>query len=188
MPETRPGDRSARAQGVILLLAGLLAAMSLVSLHVGATGLRPLPVLADLLAGREPSLRDRVILLDIRLPRLLTAVLVGAALAVAGALMQGLFRNPLADPGIVGVGAGAGLGAVTAIVLGALLPAWAAAGLGMHLVPVAAFFGGWASTLILYRVSTRGGRTSVATMLLAGIALGALAGAATGLLIYIADC
>lgn len=181
------GDRSALARVLTLLLGGLLAAMALVSLHVGASGVRPLPVLAEWLTGREMGLRERVVLLDIRLPRLLTAVLVGAALAVAGAVMQGLFRNPLADPGIVGVGAGAGLGAVMAIVLGAFLPAGLASILGMHLVPVAAFLGGWASTLILYRVSTRGGRTSVATMLLAGIALGALAGAATGLLIYIAD-
>ncbi|MCC6002324.1 MAG: iron ABC transporter permease [Pararhodobacter sp.] len=187
MAEAPSGDRSARARALTVLLAGILAVMALISLHVGAAGVRPLPVLADWLSGREVGLRDRVVLLDIRLPRLLTAVLVGAALAVAGALMQGLFRNPLADPGIVGVGAGAGLGAVTAIVLGALLPAGLAGVLGLHLVPVAAFLGGWASTLILYRVSTRGGRTSVATMLLAGIALGALAGAATGLLIYIAD-
>jgi iron complex transport system permease protein len=125
--------------------------------------------------------------MDIRLPRLATGLLVGAALAVSGAVMQGLFRNPLADPGLVGVGAGAGLGAVTAIVLGGFLPASLAALTGTYTVPIAAFLGGWAATLILYRVSTRAGRTSVATMLLAGIALGALAGAATGLLVYVAD-
>jgi iron complex transport system permease protein len=101
--------------------------------------------------------------------------------------MQGLFRNPLADPGIVGVGAGAGLGAVLAIVLGGMLPVSVAAIVGVHLVPVAAFLGGWAATLLLYRVATRGGQTSVATMLLAGIALGALAGALTGILVYLAD-
>jgi iron complex transport system permease protein len=101
--------------------------------------------------------------------------------------MQGLFRNPLADPGLVGVSAGAGLGAIMAIVLGGLLPAGFAALTGTYLVPIAAFFGGWGATLVLYRVATRGGRTSVATMLLAGIALAALAGAASGLMVYAAD-
>jgi iron complex transport system permease protein len=72
-------------------------------------------------------------------------------------------------------------------VLGALLPAWAIDAVGNQMVPVAAFLGGWGSTLLLYRVSTRGGRTSVATMLLAGIALGALAGALSGILVYMAD-
>ncbi len=104
-----------------------------------------------------------------------------------GATSQGLFRNPLADPGLVGVGAGAGLGVVLAIVLGGLLPVGVDAVIGMHLVPFAAFLGGWAATFLLYAVSSRRGQTSVATMLLAGIALGALAGAATGLLIYLAD-
>ena len=86
-----------------------------------------------------------------------------------------------------GVGAGAGLGAILAIVLGAFLPLWAQDFAGNALVPIAAFLGGWLSTIILYRVSTRRGRTSVATMLLAGIALGALAGALSGILVYMAD-
>jgi iron complex transport system permease protein len=93
----------------------------------------------------------------------------------------------LADPGIVGVGAGAGLGAILSIVLGALLPASILAVAGNHLTSLSAFLGGWGSTLILYRVSTRHGRTSVATMLLAGIALGSLAGAVSGILVYMAD-
>ncbi|MEO1614153.1 MAG: iron chelate uptake ABC transporter family permease subunit, partial [Pseudomonadota bacterium] len=122
-----------------------------------------------------------------RLPRLAMGLLVGASLAVSGAVMQGLFRNPLADPGLVGVGAGAGLGAISAIVLGAALPAGLAVALGNYTVPIAAFLGGWISTIILYRVSTRGGRTSVAVMLLAGIALGALAGALSGILVYMAN-
>jgi len=144
-------------------------------------------MLAKLAQGEALSQMERVVLFDIRLPRLAMGGLVGAALAVSGAAMQGLFRNPLADPGIVGVGAGAGLGAIIAIVLGALLPAWMIDRVGNQLVPFAAFLGGWGSTLLLYRVSTRHGRTSVATMLLAGIALGALAGAVSGILVYIAD-
>jgi len=171
----------------ILVLVAFVIAASVASLSSGAAGVSPLQVFGKWMTGADLSLRDRVVLFDIRLPRLLTGLLVGASLAVSGAVMQGLFRNPLADPGIVGVGAGAGLGAVLAIVLGGFLPPVILAVASIHLVPVAAFIGGWASTLILYRVSTRAGRTSVATMLLAGIALGALSGALTGILVYIAD-
>jgi iron complex transport system permease protein len=172
-----------------LLTLGLLLALLLVSflsLTNGAAGVG----LGDLLAafgGEGLTPRARVVLLDIRLPRLVMGGAVGAALAVSGVLLQGLFRNPLADPGIVGVGAGAGLGAVLAIVLGGALPAALAARFGLYLVPIAAFLGGWAATLLLYQVATWGGRTQVATMLLAGIALGALAGAVTGVLVYLAD-
>ena len=102
-------------------------------------------------------------------------VLIGAALAVSGAVMQGLFRNPLADPGIVGVSAGASLGAVAIIVLGATVLAPVTLLLGIYALPLAAFAGGLAVTLVLYRIATRRGQTSVATMLLAGIALGAMA-------------
>ncbi|SIO56004.1 iron complex transport system permease protein [Rhodovulum sp. ES.010] len=180
-------DRRPRARRTTLALAVALAAIALLGLTVGAAGTSPWAVLADLLAGREVALADRIVLLDIRLPRLAMGALVGASLAVSGAVMQGLFRNPLADPGLVGVSAGAGLGAIAAIVLGGLLPAGLAAALGYYAVPVAAFFGGWASTLVLYGIATRRGRTSVATMLLGGIALGALAGALSGILVYMAD-
>ena len=164
--------------GLTLILLATAAA----SLSLGASGLLPWE-----LFSRDLSPAERAILLDIRLPRLLLGALVGASLAVSGALMQGLFRNPLADPGLVGVGAGAGLGAVVAIVLGGLLPAAIHAATGMYMVPLFAFFGGWATTLILYRVASLRGQTSIATMLLAGIVLGALAGAATGVLVYLAD-
>ena len=163
-------------------LALILLATAAASLSLGASGLLPWE-----LFSRDLSPAERAILLDIRLPRLLLGALVGASLAVSGALMQGLFRNPLADPGLVGVGAGAGLGAVVAIVLGGLLPAAIHAATGMYMVPLFAFFGGWATTLILYRVASLRGQTSIATMLLAGIVLGALAGAATGVLVYLAD-
>ena len=172
-------DRSVGAAQTTRTLLGLLVVVSILSLGTGAAGLSVFDAARDLVSGEGLSVRDRVILMDIRLPRLAMGLMIGAALALSGALMQGLFRNPLADPGIVGVGAGAGLGAVLAIVLAVLI--------GAHLVPVAAFLGGWASTLLLYRVATRGGQTSVATMLLAGIALGALAGALTGMLVYMAD-
>lgn len=181
------GDRRTRARRTTWALALLTLLAAWGSLATGAAGVSLTEALGRLIAGEGLSLQERVVLWQIRLPRLATGLLVGAALAVSGAVMQGLFRNPLADPGLVGVGAGAGLGAVMAIVLGGLLPATLSGLTGMHTVPVAAFFGGWAATLILYRVSTRAGRTSVATMLLAGIALGALAGAVTGILVYAAD-
>lgn len=167
------------------LVLGVLV-VSALSLSTGAADMGWRAVLTAL-SGGEVALRDRVILFDIRLPRLVMGLAVGAALAVSGVLLQGLFRNPLADPGIVGVGAGAGLGAVLAIVLGGLLPASVMAVLGVNLVPLAAFGGGWLATLVLYHLATTGGRTQVATMLLAGIALGALAGAVTGVLVYLAD-
>lgn len=168
-------------------LVALLILAAVLSVNSGAAGVSLPQVAGDLLSGRGLSARDRVILLDIRLPRLAMALLVGASLAVSGTVMQGLFRNPLADPGIVGVGAGAGLGAVAAIVLGGLLPAAVQGVLGQHLVPVAAFLGAWGAVILLYRVASRDGRTSVATLLLAGIALAALAGALTGILVYLAD-
>ncbi|SEP21574.1 iron complex transport system permease protein [Salinihabitans flavidus] len=182
-----PRDRLGRARALHGVLAGVLALCALASLQVGATDVTLTAMLGKLIGGEALSQMERVVLFDIRLPRLAMGVLVGAALAVSGAAMQGLFRNPLADPGIVGVGAGAGLGAILAIVLGALLPVWIINLVGNQLTPFAAFLGGWGSTILLYRVSTRHGRTSVATMLLAGIALGALAGALSGILVYIAD-
>ncbi len=181
------GDRQGRARQVMLALAGLLAASSILSLGTGASGASLWAALGQLARGEAIGTREAIILFDIRLPRLVLGMLVGAALAVSGAVMQGLFRNPLADPGLVGVGAGAGLGAITAIVLGGLLPLALRDALSFYLVPLAAFLGSWATTLLLYRLSTSRGRTSVAVMLLGGIALGALAGALSGVLIYMAD-
>lgn len=184
------GDRSRRARAVILLLVLLLAVTALFSLTSGASDASAAAVLGDWLSlngDTALSARDRIIVHDIRLPRVVMGVLVGAALAVAGATMQGLFRNPLADPGIVGVSAGAGLGAISVIVLGGGVLAPVAARLGIYALPLAAFFGGLVTTMVLYRVATRRGQTSVATMLLAGIALAALAGAFSGMLVYMAD-
>lgn len=179
--DRRPG----RATVSLALFAFVLAASAL-SLAHGAAGLGVMD-LAVAFFGEGLSPRDQVVLYDIRLPRLALGLAVGAALAVSGVLLQGLFRNPLADPGIVGVSAGAGLGAVLAIVLGGLLPVSLAATLGASLISLAAGFGGWIATLLLYRIATSGRRTDVAMMLLAGIALSALAGAATGVLTYLAD-
>jgi len=190
MAEAPEGDRSARARFVLALLVLLLFAVSAMSAATGASDASAIGVLQSWLGGGAESTlseRDRLIINEIRLPRIALGMLVGAALAVSGALMQGLFRNPLADPGIIGVSAGAGLSAISVIVLGHTLLAPVILVLGIFALPLAAFIGGLATTLVLYRVATRRGQTSIATMLLAGIALAALAGAFSGVLIYLAD-
>ena len=153
-------------------LAGLLATLA------DALGLAPLPA---------EHARDAAILGVVRAPRVLLAAMLGAGLAVGGAVMQGLFRNPLADPGLIGVSAGAALAAVGAIVLGPTLFGARSRGLGLWLLPVAAFAGGLGATLLIARLATRGGVTGVATLLLAGVAVNALCGALTGLLVFMAD-
>ena len=132
------------------------------------------------------SQQVKTILLDIRLPRICLAILIGAILAISGAVMQGLFRNPLAAPSLIGVSSGASVGASVVIVLaGAWLQSNAA--LGLSLVAVGAFIGSFLVTVLVYRLSTSALGTSVTTMLLAGIAVSALAGAVSGLLGYYAD-
>jgi len=185
------GDRTHRALAVIVLLAAALIVIALVSLGSGASDASFLhAIVAWLSPGAATdafSERDMIIIRDIRMPRVAIGALIGAALAVSGAVMQGLFRNPLADPGLIGVAAGAALGAVSVIVLGGTLLAPFAVLTGIYALPLAAFVGALAVTLLLYRISTRRGQTSVATMLLAGIALAALANALLGLLIFMAD-
>ncbi|MGL4448832.1 FecCD family ABC transporter permease [Shewanella sp.] len=128
----------------------------------------------------------KVIVQEVRLPRTLLAISVGALLAMCGAVMQGLFRNPLADPGIIGVSAGASLGAAIAIVLlGSVVGNTPMMTLGT--VPVFAFIGGALATFAVYYMGTSAQGTSVSIMLLAGVALAAMAGAGLGLLNYFAD-
>ncbi|MBA8821961.1 iron complex transport system permease protein [Ochrobactrum sp. P6BSIII] len=185
----KAGDRTQRARIVLVVLGVALCLTAVFSLTAGASDASILTLLRGFVSGEgaETFQRDHLIIMEIRLPRIILGMLIGAGLAVSGAVMQGLFRNPLADPGLVGVASGASLGAVSMIVLGGSVLAPVIAVLGIYALPLAAFFGGLATTLLLYRVATRRGRTSVATMLLAGIALGALAGAATGVLVYMAD-
>lgn len=165
----------------------MLLASCFASLAIGATNTSFWSAFVRLVSGEELSQTEQIVLWQIRLPRTLLGILVGAGLAVSGAVMQGLFRNPLADPGIVGVSAGASLGAIMAIVLGATLPIWLQSSVGPYLVPIAAFLGSWIVVLILYAAATRNGQTSVATMLLAGIAIAALTGAISGIFIYLSN-
>ncbi|WED27667.1 iron ABC transporter permease [Vibrio sp. DW001] len=128
-----------------------------------------------------------LIIQQIRLPRTLLAVAVGAILALCGTVMQGLFRNPLADPGIIGVSAGAALGAAIAIVLFGSLAEQYPGLLLFGTVPLFSFIGGTITTLLVYRLGTSPTGTSVTMMLLAGVAISALAGAGLGLMNYFAD-
>lgn len=153
-----------------------LALAAIAGLAAGAVAIPPGAVLAAL-AGVGNDAVAAAVVVDLRLPRVLTGCLVGAALAVAGAAMQGLFRNPLADPGLVGVSSGAALGAVFVIVvLGD-----AAAPSRPLLLPFAAFLGALLATVVIQRLATFDGRTTTAMLLLAGIAINAIAGAGLGL-------
>lgn len=168
-----------------LLAVWLSLALGPVSLPLMDTlraGLRllGLPIAGDGLDQAE------LILGQIRLPRTLLGLTVGAVLALSGVAMQGLFRNPLADPGLVGVSSGAALGAAVAIVGGSWLGGIPEA-FAPYLLSVCAFLGGLGVTALVYRLGRRDGQTSVATMLLAGIALTALASSAVGLFTYLAD-
>lgn len=129
---------------------------------------------------------NELIVSQLRLPRVVLSALVGAVLAVTGVLMQGLFRNPLADPSLIGVTAGASAGASIAIVLGGSLPAVKLV-LGLSFVATGAFAGALLATLLVYRLAASDATTSVSTMLLAGIAISALAGAVNNVFQFFAD-
>ncbi|MHC4606615.1 MAG: FecCD family ABC transporter permease [Planctomycetota bacterium] len=162
--------RTRRGTALVALAIGALVLIVL-SLFLGPAGLTPAEVLAALTGGGEPTHAD--IVLEFRLPRALLAFVVGAALAGAGVVFQGLFRNPLADPFIVGVSGGAALGAVTAIVLGIQVAGW----LGLGSVTLFAFAGALLAVWIVYRLARVGGRVPVTTLLLCGFAVGAFASA-----------
>jgi len=128
--------------------------------------------------GAAGWLGSETILWKLRLPRALVAAGAGAALATAGAIFQGLFRNPLADPFVVGVSGGSALGAVTAIVLGLSAPV-----LGIAPIAVTAFLGGLGAALLVYRLARVRGRVPIPTLLLAGFAVGSLASALLSILL-----
>ena len=173
------------ARSLITVLTVLLPVVVLVSLVIGTVNITISDALNTLL-GSATNQQIGTILLDIRLPRILMAIFVGAVLASTGAVMQGLFRNPLADPSLIGVSSGASVGASLMIVTaGGFIQSGAL--VGLSLVAVGAFVGGFTATLLVYRLATSGMGTSVTTMLLAGIAIAALAGALNSLLSYFSD-
>lgn len=176
---------------VLVSLALVLFGAAIIAITIGAAGIpfsRMLSALG-LIAPVEPALlaRDQLVLWSIRIPRIVLTSLIGAMLAVSGAIMQGLFRNPLADPALVGVSSGGAFAAAAAIVYTDSQYGQSIRFLQFELLPIAAFFGSLITTFILYRIASRGGRTSVAIFLLSGLAIAALANAGLGLLIFIAD-
>lgn len=181
-------QRSAR-----LILSFSLLIVALLSIGIGAVEISPLQTLA-ILAGKIGinfpiafTEQQEAVLLAIRLPRVILGLTVGAGLAVSGAVLQSLFRNPLADPALIGVSSGAALAVSMWIVLSESLHITFLIFGRSYFLPVAAFIGGLAATLFIYRLGRQKDATNVATMLLAGIAVNAFAGAGIGLMSFIAS-
>lgn len=175
---------------VHLLLAVLLLLAVVASACVGAFTFTPAAI-ADYLAQaagwvplREADHLGREVFLQLRLPRVLIAGLSGAVLGLSGTLMQGLFRNPIVEPGLAGTSAGAAFGAALVFVLGG--SALHLGAFGVLAMPTMAFVGALVATLVVYRASSAFGKVNVFTLLLAGIAVNALCNAGTGFLSYIA--
>lgn len=174
---------------VILCLLYALPGVMILYLAVGPSWISPLRLLS--LFGDGANLdaaasREGLILSAIRLPRVLMAGLVGASLACCGAAMQGLFRNPLADPSLIGASSGASAGASFVIVFGA---GWfdSSQVMGLSLVSIGAVAGAVAAVFLVYRLATDSYGTSVVTMLLSGVAIGAVASALNSMFSYFAD-
>ena len=189
---SRAGGAVRRPQplAVILALTTLLIVAAILAAAIGSSAI-PLDRLAAILGlvPADPATigRDHLILWSIRLPRIAIAAMVGGMLAVSGAIMQGLFRNPLADPALVGVSGGAALAAATIIIVSDKFLESTLFAVPFEVLPVTALFGALISTATLYRLATTEGRTSIAIFLLGGLAIAALANAAIGLLVFLAD-
>jgi len=170
------------------LVLGLIVAISAIySITVGPMNISFRDSLSSLLLQSDDIAKHiNLVIHEIRFPRTLLCMLVGAILALCGTVMQGLFRNPLAEPGIIGVSAGASLGAALAIVLLSNLNV-DARWMNAITLPLCAFLGGALTTIVVYRLGTNKFGTSVTIMLLAGVAISAVSGAGIGYLNYVAD-
>lgn len=160
------------AEAAALTGVALLTMCSLLGLAYGAVDVAPSHLLRVLFHEGNYTAWERTLVMDVRLPRVVAGAFVGAGLALSGASLQGLFRNPLADPGVIGVASGASLGAVVAMYLGlATLTVWA--------VPLLAVAAAAATAFAVYAMASRRGQTPIATLLLSGIAVGSFASALT---------
>lgn len=171
----RPVARTAIA---VVVLGGLLVASALVAVGFGPAAIAPSDVAATVWAHltggpRVLSATEDAIVWQLRVPRVLTAALVGGGLALCGAVMQALTRNPLADPYLLGLSSGASTGAVIVLVLGVAIA-----------LPVAAFLGAMLALLLTFAIGRAGGRTSSTSLILAGLAVSAVLSALTSLTIF----
>ncbi|MFC1786652.1 FecCD family ABC transporter permease [Halobacteriota archaeon] len=163
--------------GLTIVITATLGPAHIPSLVVLKMLASKLP-LVDSLVAPSWSVAEETIIFQIRLPRIVLGVLVGAALGVAGTAMQGLFKNPMADPYIIGISSGAALGATFAIVFGL-------GTLGMYTIPLVAFIGAAAAIFLVYNIASVGGKLPVGTLLLAGIAVSLFLSAITSFMMYI---
>ncbi|MCB5187656.1 iron ABC transporter permease [Methylobacillus caricis] len=197
MPLSLRATRSVHARSKILLALGLVLFVIIVlAAGTGAVQIPPLLVIKLLVTPPfstawqdipQEHMQQAMVLWNIRLPRLGLGILTGMALAISGAAMQALLRNPLAEPSLVGVSGGAALFASLAIVLGGSWMLALQQSIGEFALPIFAFIGSLLVTILIFIISTRQGRTSIALMLLAGIAIGSLCGALIGLMTFIAS-
>jgi iron complex transport system permease protein len=174
-------DASRRARGHLLLLAACLPLVLLAAAALGAVTIGPADLWKLLSGSADVPAVVRAVFWEIRVPRVLLAALVGGSLALAGAGVQGLFRNPLADPALIGVSAGAALGAVLCFFFGweGLLGGW--------FLPLAAFAGGLLAVLILMSFHSGFAAGGTAKLILAGVALNAMAGSVLGFFLFSAS-
>ena len=192
MHKTKSNPVSFLRRSFVLDALVLFLALLIVILLAAGAGAVAVPVreVLSILANRlgfahiqpfwPPS--DEVILMEIRLPRVLGATLIGAALSVAGTLFQGLLRNPMADPFIIGTSGGAALGGALGVLLGARLSI-----LGFGAVPALAFIGALLAMILVYRLSRIGGQTPVVNLLLAGFAVSVILSYGMSLLLILND-
>lgn len=188
----RANSKNRRTFFVLFALAAALVFVTLISADKGSVEISQQQIFAVLLkkigvsAASDFTIQQEATLFDIRLPRIVLGALVGAALGISGAAMQGIFRNPLADPSLIGISSGAALAATAVVVIGDAVSFSLPPVLQLFVFPAAAFTGALVTTLAIYRLATVGGRTVVATLLLAGIALNALAQSFSGFLTFYA--
>lgn len=170
----------------------ILLAVIIFSIGIGAVEISPwqtLAILASKIGFNLPvsfTSQQESVLLAIRLPRVILGLTVGAGLAISGAVLQSLFRNPLADPTLIGVSSGAALAVSLTIVLGETTAFSFLAPEKIYFLPLAAFLGGMGATVLIYRLGRREAQVNISTMLLAGIAVNAFAMAGIGLMSFLA--
>lgn len=170
--------------GILLLIALAIGALFMGVYDFG--GKSPLTVLQGVITGNpEVSLSEKYVIWDVRMARIVMAILIGSILAVSGTVMQGMFKNPLATPDLIGITAGATLMAAITIVLGSYFKEYLPEFIQLSLLSISAFIGALVTTFAVYRISTTQGKTNVVIMLLSGVAISALGFAVVGFLIYL---